>query len=71
MAVIPVYIGDAYQDTYVGGVHMEGYVETRAEVSSYTTTEWGIGSFLYCGEDGSKWILGSSNGTRVWQEMTA
>ena len=70
MAVYPVYIGDAYQETYVGGVHMEGYVETRAEISTYAT-EWGIGSFLYCAEDGSKWILGTSSGDKEWQEMTS
>lgn len=70
MAVIPVYLGNSYVETEDSGVHFEGYAETRVEIAS-ASTDFAVGSFIYCGEDGSKWILGSSSGTKEWQEMTA
>ena len=67
MAEIPVWIGNEYYKTSTE-THYEGYVETRAEVAN-ASTDWAVGSFLYCGEDGSKWILGTNSGDKEWQEV--
>lgn len=68
MAVIPVWLGDAYYNTE-DAKHYEGFAESRSEISAFST-DYAVGSFIYCGEDGSKWILGSSSGTKEWTELT-
>ena len=70
MAIYPVFLGNAYVETPDEGTHFEGYAETRSEIAS-ASTDFAVGSFIYCGEDGSKWILGSSSGTKSWDEMGA
>lgn len=66
---IPVWVGNQYFESATE-THYEGYVESRSDVSS-ESTDWAVGSFLYCGEDGSKWILATSSGTKTWAEMGA
>lgn len=63
MAVTPVWLGNGYY-----GKHYEGFAESRSDVSAFST-DYAVGSFLYCGEDGSKWILGTSSGTKEWIEL--
>lgn len=67
MAEIPVYVvrDDPH---YVGGIHYEGYVETRAEVAS-ASTDWAVGSTILCGQDLSVWALLTSSGTKTWTEI--
>ena len=68
MAEIPVLIGNEYYKNSTE-THYEGYVETRAEMAS-ASTDWAVGSIIACSEDWSKWVLGTSSGTKTWLEVT-
>lgn len=67
MAVTPVWLGNAYYEADEGK-HYEGFAESRSDVSAFST-DYAVGSFIYCGEDGSKWILGTNSGSKEWMEL--
>lgn len=67
MAVIPVWLGNAYFEADTGK-HFEGVAESRSDIANFST-DWSVGSFLYCSADDSTWILCTSGSGKVWKEI--
>ena len=68
MAVHEIYHGDAYQNTYVNGVHLEAIAELETDISAYSTN-WAIGSVIWCKETGARWVLLPDGTSKEWTEL--
>ena len=68
MSVLPVKQGDTYTATGDGLEHYEGQAETRAEVMAFSTN-YRVGSEIFCTEDFSLWLLSEVEGTKAWKEV--